>query len=503
MIKNLDCVSLQQLDLELEAINKVDEKLVKKYNFIPIKIIDENTIMIATSEPNNLIALDDIEIVTHMKPVAVFAKSEEIKKAINDYYGSYRTMSIALELENETKLKKEKNIDDNYLETDILDSPTVKLIDTIIEQAISKNASDIHIEPFENYIRVRIRIDGMLYKILKLDISALSGLVTRIKILSKLDISEHRIPQDGRIDMKVDNLLFDLRVSILPTIYGEKVVIRIIYSSNDILSKENIGFFDEDLDKFNKLLKNTNGIILVTGPTGSGKSTTLAAAIKDLNKENINIVTVENPVENTIEGVNQININVKAGFDFPQILRSILRQDPDIIMVGEIRDFETATIAMRAAITGHLVLSTLHTNDAVSSITRLIDMGIEPYIITSSLKAVIAQRLVRKVCPFCSQEISVSDEEMNILNVPYGTKIKKAVGCKYCNNTGYKGRFALYEIFVLDSQVYDAIYKKVGYDELKALAINGGMVTIWDNAVKNVIEGRTTLDEIYRAVYIN
>lgn len=299
MIKNLDCVSLQQLDLELEAINKVDEKLVKKYNFIPIKIIDENTIMIATSEPDNLIALDDIEIVTHMKPVAVFAKAEEIKKAINDYYGSYRTMSIALELENETKLKKEKNIDDNYLEADILDSPTVKLIDTIIEQAISKNASDIHIEPFENYIRVRIRIDGMLYKILKLDISALSGLVTRIKILSKLDISEHRIPQDGRIDMKVDNLLFDLRVSILPTIYGEKVVIRIIYSSNDILSKENIGFFDEDLNKFNKLLKNTNGIILVTGPTGSGKSTTLAAAIKDLNKENINIVTVENPVENT------------------------------------------------------------------------------------------------------------------------------------------------------------------------------------------------------------
>lgn len=205
----------------------------------------------------------------------------------------------------------------------------------------------------------------------------------------------------------------------------------------------------------------------------------------------------------TIEGVNQININVKAGFDFPQILRSILRQDPDIIMVGEIRDFETATIAMRAAITGHLVLSTLHTNDAVSSITRLIDMGIEPYIITSSLKAVIAQRLVRKVCPFCSQEINVSDEEMNILNVPYGTKIKKAVGCKYCNNTGYKGRFAVYEIFVLDSQIYDAIYKKVGYDELKALAINGSMVTIWDNAVKNVIEGRTTLDEIYRAVYIN
>lgn len=474
--------------------------LLKKYNFIPVRIIND-TIVIATSEPNNLIALDDIEISTHLKPVAVFAQSDEIKKAISDYYDSYKTKSIALELEEELKLKVSKNTDYNYLETDVLNSPAVKLVDTIIQQSISKKASDIHIEPFENYIRVRIRIDGQLYKILTLNISALSGIVTRIKILSKLDIAEHRIPQDGRIDIKLNDLSFDLRVNILPTIYGEKVEIRIIYNSNAILTKENIGFFENDLIKFNKLFSNTNGIILVTGPTGSGKSTTLAAAVKDLNKENINIVTVEDPVEKKIEGVNQININAKAGFDFPQILRSILRQDPDIIMIGEIRDSETANIAMKAAITGHLVLSTLHTNDAVSSIPRLIDMGVESYMITSSLKAVIAQRLVRKICPFCSKEVLVSDEERDILNVPYNTKIKKAVGCKYCNNTGYKGRFAVYEIFEPDYHVYKSI--KSDYQQLKSIAIKNGMVTIWQNAVQNVIEGRTTLEEIYRTVYIN
>lgn len=500
MDKKFKHIDLQQTELEIKAIKKVDEKLVKKYNFIPVKIIDDNTIMIAISEPNNLIALDDIEISTHMKPIAVFAEADEIKKAINDYYGSHKTMLIALELEEELKLKEQKSIDYNYLETDVLNSPAVKLIDNIIHQAISKNASDIHIEPFEDCIYVRLRIDGQLCKILTLDISALSGIVTRIKILSKLDIAQHRIPQDGRIDIKLDDLSFDLRVSVLPTIHGEKVEIRIIYNSNDILTKENIGFFENDLIEFNKLFSNTNGIILVTGPTGSGKSTTLAAAIKDLNKENINIVTVEDPVEKKIKGVNQVNINTKAGFDFPQTLRSILRQDPDIIMIGEIRDSETADIAMRAAITGHLVLSTLHTNDAVSSIPRLIDMGVESYMITSCLKAVIAQRLVRKICPFCSKQILASDEERNILNIPYGTKIKKAVGCKYCNNTGYKGRFAVYEIFKPDYKIYKSF--DFDYQHLKDTAIKNGMTTIWQNAIKNVIEGRTTLEEIYRTVYI-
>lgn len=503
--KDIKVIDLKNYDLDIRAVEKISESLAKKHMLIPIKIIDENSLLIATNDPLNMLSMDDIEITTHMRPIPILAELKDIREAINIHYGSTKAISIAAEFEKELEEKKKKNglkLEYEQSELDISNSPAVKLVNTIIDQAIIKNASDIHIEPFDKYLRIRIRIDGQLHEILRTDISTLNGIVSRIKILGKMNIAERRIPQDGRIGIKFEDIPIDLRVSILPTIYGEKVVIRLIYNANTIISKENIGFFKEDLHTFNKLLMNTNGIILLTGPTGSGKSTTLASAVKDLNKENINIVTVEDPVENIIDGVNQIHVNSKAGLDFPQLLRSILRQDPDIVMIGEIRDCETVDIAIRAAITGHLVLSTLHTNDAVSSISRLIDMGIEPYMVASAVRGVVAQRLVRQVCKFCAKEIEISIEDSAILKIPMGTKIKKAIGCKQCENTGYKGRFAVHEIFMITSQIRQMIAKNISDDDLKKTAIKNGMYTLWDNTLKNVLNGKTTLEELYRVAYI-
>jgi type IV pilus assembly protein PilB len=472
---------------------------------IPIKIIDAESIMVAMNDPLNVFALDDVEITTRMKPVPVLAKSQDIKEAINTYYGATKAVSLAAEFQKEIEEKKKKNssqFDDEQSELDVANSPAVKLVNTIIDQAIIRGASDIHIEPFSGYVRVRLRIDGQLQQMLRTDISTLNGLVTRIKILGKMDIAERRIPQDGRIAVTFERTQLDLRVSVLPTVYGEKVVIRLIYHTGTVINKERLGFFQEDLDKFNKLLMNTNGVILVTGPTGSGKSTTLATAMKELNKDNVNIITVEDPVENVIEGVNQVHVNVKAGLTFPEALRSILRQDPDIVMIGEMRDTETASIAIRAAITGHLVLSTLHTNDSVSSISRLIDMGVESYMVASAVRGIIAQRLVREVCHSCCQEVTISPEDALILKVSENTKIKKAVGCKLCNNTGYKGRFAVHEIFMLTATVREAIAKGIKEEELKKLALEAGMRSLWDNTIRNVLNGRTTLDELYRVAYV-
>lgn len=503
--ENTNIVDLKNFDLDMKAVEKISESLAKKYMLIPIKIIDENSLLIATNDPLNIFSLDDIEITTHMKPIPILAELKDIREAINMYYGSTKAISIAAEFEKELEEKKKKKylkLEYEQSELHISNSPAVKLVNTIIDQAVIKNASDIHIEPFDGYLRIRIRIDGQLHEILRTDISTLNGIVSRIKILGRMNIAERRMPQDGRIGIKFEDIPIDLRVSIIPTIYGEKVVIRLIYSANTIIIKEKIGFFKEDLENFNKLLMNTNGVILLTGPTGSGKSTTLASAIKDLNKENINIVTIEDPVENIIDGVNQIHVNSKAGLDFPQILRSILRQDPDIVMIGEIRDSETANIAIRAAITGHLVLSTLHTNDAVSSISRLIDMGVEPYMVASAVRGVVAQRLVRQLCNFCAEEIEISTEDATILKIPIGTKIKKAIGCRQCENTGYNGRFAVHEIFMITAQIRQMIAKNIADDDLKKIAIKNGMYTLWNNTLKNVLNGRTTLEELYRVAYV-
>lgn len=496
-------VDLSKYVIDPKASAMINENLAKRHMLIPIKIENEQLI-VAMSDPLNVFALDDVRITAKMEVMPVIASLADVKSAIDRMYGATKVASIAAEFQKQMheKIKKQATYDDDsQSEEDVLNSPAVKLVNNIIEQAIRRNASDIHIEPFENYVRVRLRIDGQLQELLRTDLTTLNAMVTRIKILGKMNIAEKRIPQDGRIGVTFENNQLDLRVNVLPTIYGEKVVIRLIYRTGMQLRKEQLGFSSDDLEKFTGLLKNPHGIILVTGPTGSGKSTTLATALRELNQPNINIITVEDPVENMIDGVNQVHVNVKAGLTFASALRAILRQDPDIVMIGEMRDNETCSIAVRAAITGHLVLSTLHTNDAASSVTRLIDMGVEPFMVATAVQGIIAQRLVRKICPNCKMPVSLSEEEAEILNLHKETVVFKGKGCQNCSNTGYKGRMAIHEILVLNAKLRDLVAKGANADELKEAAIKFGMNTLYNNAKNSVLEGKTTVEELLRVAY--
>lgn len=384
-----------------------------------------------------------------------------------------------------------------YDNNDSENNSVVKILDQIINDAIAKNAGDIHIEPFEKIIRIRYRIDGCMYTINKFDINLLDSIVSRLKIISGMDISEKRLPQDGNFKFN-DQISF--RVSTIPTINGEKATVRLIYVDTNDLNKNNLGFFEEDLPQIEKLFQNPYGAVIITGPTGSGKTTTLNSFIKDLNTDEINIITVEDPVENVIYGVNQININPKINFDFPQSLRAILRQDPDVIMLGEIRDSTTADITMRSAITGHLVLTTLHTNDAISSIIRLNDMGVENFMISAALKGVISQRLVRKLCPHCKKQIKIDLADSKILNLPPDIIIYESNGCNLCNNIGYKGRIALYEYFLVDEKMRFLIENKSSYDEIKSYLADKNFSTLKDNSIKNLLLGNTTISEIYKKI---
>lgn len=497
-------VDLTKYVIDPKATSMITEGLAKRHMLIPIQIENER-LVVAMSDPLNVFALDDVRLTTKMEVMPVIASMPDVKNAITRMYGASKTASIAEEFRKQmqNKAKKQNGMTNDELEDeiDVLNSPAVKLVNSFIEQAIRRNASDIHIEPFESYVRVRLRIDGQLHELLRTDLSAINAIVTRIKILGKMNIAEKRVPQDGRIGVTLDNNQLDLRVSVLPTVYGEKVVIRLLYRTGMQLKKEELGFCEDDLQKFSDLLKNPHGIILLTGPTGSGKSTTLATALRELNKPNVNIITVEDPVENMIDGINQVHVNVKAGMTFASALRAILRQDPDIVMIGEMRDGETSSIAVRAAITGHLVLSTLHTNDAPSSIVRLIDMGVEPFMVATSVEGIIAQRLVRKICKNCKTTVHPTKEEAEILDIPRDALIYKGRGCQGCNNTGYKGRRAVHEVLVLDSKMRELIVSGANSDEIRDFAIKSGMHTLWDNTRRNVLEGYTTVEELIRVAY--
>ena len=365
-------------------------------------------------------------------------------------------------------------------------------------------ASDIHIEPFETEVRVRARVDGSLQNILTIPKESQNTLITRVKLLANMNIAEKRIPQDGRILSTTDGKEVDLRVSVLPTVNGEKVVIRILSKDSALMNKQSLGMRKDDMEKLEGILQNPFGIILVTGPTGSGKSTTLYAVLNELNTIDKNIITVEDPVEFMVEGINQVNVNAKAGLTFASGLRSILRQDPDIIMVGEIRDGETAEIAIRAAITGHVVLSTLHTNDAPSTVARLEDMGIEPYLIATSVTGIIAQRLVRKICPKCAKKYYASDYEKSVLGIDPDEKmiLTKGTGCPYCNGTGYKGRIGIYEILPIQREVRQAITDRKNSDEIRDIAVKEGMKTLRKACMEHVLEGVTTVDELLRVAVV-
>ncbi|WP_455714292.1 GspE/PulE family protein [Anaerosporobacter sp.] len=497
----LDTVNLSKVRIEESIIRLANENILRKYMMMPFEIKENNpnVLRVAMADPLDIVAIDDLAIVTNYQIEAVVTSSTEIVAAIEKYYGNAEAMAVAERYSKERE-NLYQNLDEKEENDDIENSPIVLLVKKIIEQAVRQRASDIHIEPLKENIRVRYRIDGVLAEVMKYDSSILPALVARIKVIGEMDISEKRKPQDGRITSIMDKQEYDIRVSILPTVYGEKVVMRITEKSGLKKSKLELGFSNEEMDKFNRILSNPYGIILVTGPTGSGKSTTLYTALSELNKEDVNIITVEDPVEANIDGVNQVQVNAKADLTFASALRSILRQDPDIIMIGEMRDSETAEIAVKASITGHLVVSTLHTNDAAGSIIRLVDMGIEPYLIADAVVGVIAQRLVRRLCPYCKREKLADPFEKKILGIDNAETVKlyEPYGCHRCNDTGYIGRIGVYEIMPVTTAIKETISHKAGVEEIKKTAENEGLVSLHKAGVKHVLEGITSVSELMK-----
>lgn len=492
-------VDLGNVQCDKKVLKIVPQKICDKHMLAPFGF-EDGKIKVAMADPLNIFAIDDIAISTGLEVKTFIAPKKDIRKFIEVNYSTEQVNKAAEELRKESKESIAQQQQSQNIEEmdDVKNAPVVKMIDKLFKNAIEMRTSDIHIEPFENEIRIRYRIDGKLQTVNVLGRESLGPLVTRIKILGNMNIAERRIPQDGRIITKVGETDVDLRVSILPVVNGEKIVIRILSRDNYKLGKEKLGIADENLKKIDRMVRSPFGIVLVTGPTGSGKSTTLYTELSEINSDDVNIITVEDPVEYTLEGINQVNVNSKAGMTFASALRSILRQDPDVIMIGEIRDNETAEIAIKAAITGHLVMSTLHTNDAASSVTRLIDMGVEPFLASTSLTGIIAQRLVRRICPYCKEEYEASSYEKKILRQPKDKplKIYKGKGCGRCHNSGYYGRVGLYEVMEMDRELKDAINRTKDPNVLKDIARKNGMTTLEEECIKHVLEGLTTVKEL-------
>ena len=490
-------VDLNTINFDRKAITLIPQNLCDKYILIPFGF-ENNKIKVALADPLNIFAIDDLAISTGFEIESFIARKNDISKFVGIYYSSQQVNNAAIQLSKEStkSLKNNKATAEDINEVN--SAPAVKMIDYMFKNSVELKASDIHIEPFEREIRIRYRIDGRLKIVNTLGIESLGPLVTRIKILAGLNIAEKRIPQDGRIMTSVDGKDIDLRVSVLPVVNGEKIVIRVLNTGGSILSKNQLGMSEDNIKRLDRIIKNPHGIILVTGPTGSGKSTSLYSILRELNSNSVNIVTVEDPVEFTMEGINQVSVNEKAGLTFASGLRSILRQDPDIVMIGEIRDEETAEIATRAAITGHLVLSTLHTNDAPSSIVRLVDMGIKPYLVSTSIVGVMAQRLVRKICTNCKEEYEASEYEKKILGqaIDKPLMLNKGKGCGYCNETGYSGRIGVYEIMEMTRDHREAINAGGNSDVLRDISIANGMKTLESECKEFVLSGMTTMEEL-------
>jgi type IV pilus assembly protein PilB len=496
----INIVNLDNYPISVDATRLISEKLAIRTNAIPLKITRDK-LTVAMSEPLNIFDIEDIEMESGKKAEVVLASKSQITNAIEKYMSSRSTEIAAQDFDKES-LKNEdfENLVEE-IDLNVSNSPVVRLINSLIRQALKMGASDIHIEPFEKKLRVRVRIDGELQEILTPSKHTQSAIVTRVKIIAGMNIAEKRLPQDGRIEFKIDNTTVDLRISVMPTVYGEKVVMRLLDRSNFLKSKGELGFTEHNMEMFNSILDSPNGVILVTGPTGSGKTTTLYAALNELNTMNKNIITVEDPVEYKIEGINQVQVNTKAGLLFSTGLRSILRQDPDIIMVGEIRDEETAEIAVRAAITGHLVISTLHTNDAPSTIMRLIDMGVKPFLVAASLRGIVAQRLVKRICTNCKTAHEATEAEKKLLEVTGDTTIYKGRGCPKCFYTGYSGRIAIHEVLKVDKEIREAIQSGEGIDRITEISRKTGMTTLKDNCRELVLSGITSIEEYSRVIF--
>ena len=503
---NIDFVDLRKIEIDDSIARMVGEKVVRKYMLLPFALDDRqaNVIKVAMEDPRNFMAFDDIGIITGMTVQPYLSTHAYISTAIDKLYGKSQANAIAEQFMKEQGSGDDAdNAEENKRQEDVDNSPVVKLVNNIIEGGVRQRASDIHIEPFEYNVRVRYRIDGVLREIISYDRALYAAIIARLKVISGMDISEKRKPQDGRITITVDRREYDIRVSNLPTVFGEKVVMRLASKEGFKRDKKDLGLSPTDLVKFDNILRNPHGIILVTGPTGSGKSTTLYTALSELASDEVNIITVEDPVEANVDNVNQVQVNVKANLTFASALRSILRQDPDIIMIGEIRDGETAEIAVKASITGHLVVSTLHTNSTAASISRLIDMGIEPYLLGDSLVGIIAQRLVRRLCPECKEPYEADEEEKRVLKVPQNEPLKlyKACGCEACGNTGYYGRIGVYEIMPISRKIKKLIASGANADEITAQAVTEGMNTLRMSASNYVKQGLTSFSEMMKITY--
>ncbi|MCT8976319.1 ATPase, T2SS/T4P/T4SS family [Clostridium sp. CX1] len=491
-------INLDNLNIRQDVIDVIPESIARKDEAIPVDIIN-GILHVAMSDPLNYFAIEDIRVATGYAVKPSISLRESILENIEKYYGKSRAQEAA---QNYNKIYgiKSSDIQEKEIEDENA-APIIKFINSIVENAILYGASDIHIEPEEKELRVRFRVDGVLREIMRSDIGMLTPVLSRIKIMANLNIAETRLPQDGRIAYRAKQKNIDLRVSIIPTITGEKVVMRILDKSNFSVSIEKIGLGVEEYEKVIDIITKPYGIILVSGPTGSGKTTTLYSILNVLNDEYKNIITIEDPVEYNLKGINQMQVNTKIGFGFASGLRSILRQDPDIILVGETRDNETAEISIRSALTGHLVFSTVHTNNAAGTITRLLDMGIEPFLLSSTLGGVIAQRLVRRICPNCAEEYLSDERETKILGLDHPVKIKKGKGCSMCNNTGYKGRIAVFEIMTMDKGIRILIDNKASEMEIEEKAVEKGMILLKDSCKKKVLSGITTVEEMLRVTY--
>ena len=502
---NIDFVDMREEEPDPQVLSLLDESIMRKYTLVPLRHDNNNAgaLQVAMADPMNILAMDDINIITGMQVVPILANAQDINAFLDKAFGQQQAQNIVeLYKREQGDNNKEAEKENNARREEIENAPIVVLINNIIEQAVRQRASDIHIEPMEKTVRVRYRIDGNLKEIMKYDNALLGAITTRLKIMSGMDISEKRKPQDGRITTTVDRREYDIRVSNLPTVYGEKVVMRIASKEGFNVDISKLGLTERDRKVFQDILRNPHGIILVTGPTGSGKSTTLYTALSELNTEDVNIITVEDPVEANIDGINQVQVNTKANLTLASALRSILRQDPDIIMIGEIRDSETAEIAVRASITGHLVVSTLHTNSTASSVARLEDMGVESYLIADSMVGIIAQRLVRRLCE-CKKPKEATVEEKQLLGVDTDKSctIYEPCGCKLCNNTGYYGRMGIYEIMKISPAIKRLISKNADAEDIKNQAVKEGMNTLKMAAANGVKEGITSIAEMIKATY--
>lgn len=497
---NMERVEIGDIQVDSDAVAQLPKQLAEQYLVLPVALSDR-TLTLVVNDPLNFYGLEDIRQTTGKELEIKLSEKTPLSSAIQYYYSELSAQNAAKKA-NFSISATEDNFDlENINLEDDDEAPIINLMNSLIQRAYINNASDIHVEPFENETLVRMRVDGVIIDYVTLQKALHGTLIARIKILSNLDIAERRIPQDGHFRAKIEGEHVNIRVSVIPTVFGEKAVLRLLASNNRIDNSRQFGMNEESYNKFKKILQSPNGILYITGPTGSGKSTTLYMVLEEMSKRQVNIATIEDPVEKNLPRVNQMQVNNTAGLTFDVGLRALLRQDPDIIMVGETRDAETASISIRAAITGHFVLSTLHTNNAASTIVRLIDMGMEPYMISSSVVGVVAQRLVRKLCPNCKKQAEMTEEEKAFLGTDIGT-VYEPGGCVQCNNTGYKGRIAVHEILLVDYKIRDMIAQGASVESIQNYAVKEqNMHTLRQQGIEMVKEGVTSMEELLKIAY--